>query len=334
MHVALAREPVGRQVRRVALQARPGCLRSVTRRVCSWSKRAIGVPAPVAVVDRERVAREDALEPRDPDRASARRGRRRWRRARGPPYSGRGRQRGLEIAVVLVGPVLAPRPRDPSCASVTSTTRTKGWRASCLRSRILVRSARSRTVMPAIPANPKNDEQPASATLPVRVVRCQCHPPAPCPAPAWQCRQSSSWRDRHRRPPNATKSVVTAHAVDAHDLAIARGNLDGLREVLQRERHRMPESRARPWPATSAMPRSRQMALDAGRGVAVPALEPRVVLLVHDVAVHAGARIGGEIGEALGVDEGERAALRREWRAGRPARGQDEPGSRAAPQRI
>src|SRR5262249_23312034 len=51
----------------------------------------------------------------------------------------------------------------------------------------------------------------------------------------------------------------------------------------------------------------RQMTLDAGRGVAMAALEPRVVLLVHDVAVHARARIGRQVGEALRVDEGERA---------------------------
>ena len=56
-----------------------------------------------------------------------------------------------------------------------------------------------------------------------------------------------------------------------------------------------------------ARPCVRQVALDAGRGVPVAALQPGVVLLVHDVAVHAGARVGREVREALGVDEGERA---------------------------
>src|SRR5262245_9672932 len=56
----------------------------------------------------------------------------------------------------------------------------------------------------------------------------------------------------------------------------------------------------------------RQMTLDAGRGVAMAALEPRVVLLVHDVAVHARARVGRKIREALGIDEGESAHAHRD----------------------
>ena len=66
----------------------------------------------------------------------------------------------------------------------------------------------------------------------------------------------------------------------------------------------------KPWSALAihfARPRVRQVALDAGGGVAVAALQPGVVLLVHDVAVHARARVGREVREALRVDEGEGA---------------------------
>jgi len=49
----------------------------------------------------------------------------------------------------------------------------------------------------------------------------------------------------------------------------------------------------------------RQMAVHAlGHGVVAP-LDPRIVLGAHDVAVGAGLGIGPEVGQALGVDEGE-----------------------------
>ena len=66
----------------------------------------------------------------------------------------------------------------------------------------------------------------------------------------------------------------------------------------------------KPWSALAAYlarPRAGRWHSHAGRGVTVPALEPRVVLLVHDVAVDAGARIGREVREAFRVDEGEGA---------------------------
>src|SRR5690242_2198942 len=83
--------------------------------------------------------------------------------------------------------------------------------------------------------------------------------------------------------------LVAAYAVDPHDPAVARGDLDGLVEVLQRERHRVAEAVVGLGHVLGEAP-VRQVALHAGRGVAVTALEPRVVLLVHDVAVDAGAR--------------------------------------------
>src|SRR5262249_57023525 len=47
---------------------------------------------------------------------------------------------------------LPPQTLGSIVSSVTSTTRTKDCRASCLRSKMLVRSARSRTVSPATAA--------------------------------------------------------------------------------------------------------------------------------------------------------------------------------------
>ena len=50
-----------------------------------------------------------------------------------------------------------------------------------------------------------------------------------------------------------------------------------------------------------------QMAVHAGRGDVMARLHPRIVFRIHDVAVGAGLGIGGEIGETLGIDEGEKA---------------------------
>src|SRR5688500_2236607 len=86
------------------------------------------------------------------------------------------------------------------------------------------------------------------------------------------------------------------------DGPVARGDLDGLRESAGRERERMPEAVER---------LRRVLGGEAGRRVAVVArgdlamagLGPAVVLLAHDVAVHARARIVGQVGGALRVHE-------------------------------
>src|SRR5262249_57099389 len=102
------------------------------------------------------------------------------------------------------------------------------------------------------------------------------------------------------------QGFVTPQAIRADEVTVLRRDLDRLLEVLQREGGRVakavlglrhPFHDARMW----------QMALDAGSGVAMAALEPPVVLLVHDVAVHARARVRREVGETLRVDEGEGA---------------------------
>src|SRR5262245_10039412 len=89
---------------------------------------------------------------------------------------------------------------------------------------------------------------------------------------------------------------VAAHAVLEDERAIGGGDLDRLLEVLEREGCRMAVAVIRlrhPF----GEPGVRQMAFDAGRDVPVAALLPRVELLVHHVAVDAGARIAREVRE-------------------------------------
>ena len=67
---------------------------------------------------------------------------------------------------------------------------------------------------------------------PLRVRPAQ--PPAPWPAPAWQCMQSSlPARPGAATAPSCTKSRVAAHAVVLDDAAVARRDLDRLLEVLR-----------------------------------------------------------------------------------------------------
>src|SRR5215510_4730010 len=98
---------------------------------------------------------------------------------------------------------------------------------------------------------------------------------------------------------------MAPHTVGLDESSITRGDLDGLLEVLQGEGSGVAKAVVRLGdPLGEAC--VGQVALDASGHMPVPALEPRVVLRVHDVAVGARARVGGEVGEALGVDEGER----------------------------
>ena len=108
--VALAGEAIEREVGRVTLDARAGLLLLGHPPRRFLVEERVGVTAPVAVIERERVAREDALEPgiaaelllggpavARPEPAST--------------VFRRRRQRGLQIGVVLHRPVLAPHPR-------------------------------------------------------------------------------------------------------------------------------------------------------------------------------------------------------------------------------
>src|SRR5262245_38647241 len=187
-------------------------------------------------------------------------------------------------------------------SSVTSTSRTNGCRASCLRSKMFVSSASSRIVTPATPASATRAR---SHTL-MRVMGIVSFSIAGAVPDA---RVTVHAREIAMPPPRSVRHrlherLVTPHAVLADHLEIARGDLDRLLEVLQCEGRRVPEAvLGLGHPLAEA--RVGQVALHARRRVPVAALEPAVVLLVHHVAVHAGLRVGGEIGKALGVDERE-----------------------------
>src|SRR5262245_25875046 len=232
-------------------------------------------------------------------------------------------------------PSLAPRPRPPyfvavgsevlryesywngqfwphtlgsMVSSVTSTTRTKACRASCLRSKMLVSRDRRSTVSPATARKPRDTSHQFRRIGP---------PPAPeftpGSAPGAMARAGMTVQTVELAPARSgarghrlQEGAVAAHAVVQHDAPVVGRDLDWLLEILQGERDRVPEPVVGlGQPLDQAL--VRQVTLDAGGGVPVAALEPGVVLLVHDVTVHAGPRIGGEIGEALGVHEGEGA---------------------------
>src|SRR5262245_22731749 len=76
---------------------------------------------------------------------------------------------------------------------------------------------------------------------------------------------------------------VTSEAVLLGDLPVARGDLDRLLEVLEREGDGVPEPVVRlRQPLRQSL--GGQMTVDARGHVPVPALQPRLVLLPHDVA--------------------------------------------------
>src|SRR5678815_1188518 len=127
---------------------------------------------------------------------------------------------------------------------------------------------------------------------------------------------------RHHR---MDEVAVAAEAILLHERSIVGGDLDRLLEVLQRERGGMAEAVVGLGHPLGEPVRGK-MAVDAGGGVAMAALEPAVVLLVHDVAVDARSRIGREVGEALGVAEGEGADPDRD--PDEASEGHDERGSR------
>src|SRR5215813_9369297 len=228
-------------------------------------------------------------------------------------------------------PSLAPRPRPPYfvvvgsavfryesycigqfwphtlgsiVSSLTSTSRTNVCRASCLRSKMFVSSASSNTVSPATPTSPITARsQPRFILAPLLAARAVTGAGVAVHAIERAVEMPG------RLGNGLHEALVAAHAVHTHHLAVLRRDLDRLLEVLQRERGRMPEAVVGlRHPFRQA--RVRQMTLDARGRVAMAAHPPAVVLRVHDVTVHAGSRVGGQIGEPLRVDERERTDTR------------------------
>src|SRR5688572_27771491 len=99
---------------------------------------------------------------------------------------------------------------------------------------------------------------------------------------------------------------VAAHAVLLQRPRVARGDHDGLVKVHEREALGVPIAVV----GLRDVLRDeivRQVAIDAPGGDMVRAAAPGRVLLVHDVAVLAGSRVGGEVAETFAVAERERS---------------------------
>src|SRR5262245_21814195 len=232
-------------------------------------------------------------------------------------------------------PSLAPRPRPPYfvvvgsevfryesywngqfwpqilgsiVSSVTSTILTKGCRASCLRSKMFVRSASRSTVTPATPTRASTARSqprcrpPGDPTLAMcslvsapgavsgRGVAVETIEAAACTAAPFD----------H----GVDETFVAPQAVLANEVAVSGSDLDGLLEILQGEGGRVAKAvLGLGHPLREA--RVGQAALDAGRGMPVATFEPGVVLRIHDATVRARSWIRREVGEAFRVDEGE-----------------------------
>ena len=99
---------------------------------------------------------------------------------------------------------------------------------------------------------------------------------------------------------------MTAKATVLKDRCVTRMDHDRLMEVLQRESSRVPV----PIVCLSHVlrdERMRQMTIGTNGCSVMWALAPGRVLIVHDVAVGAGARIRGEVAEPLTIVEREHA---------------------------
>jgi len=98
------------------------------------------------------------------------------------------------------------------------------------------------------------------------------------------------------------ETLVTAKAIVLYGLCTPRRHPDRFVKVLEREGHAV-------IPAVLGLSNVlrqkivRKMALDAGCHRVVTRLLPRIVLAIHDVAVHAGTRVRAQIGETLCVYE-------------------------------
>ncbi len=103
---------------------------------------------------------------------------------------------------------------------------------------------------------------------------------------------------------------VAAQAGLLENARFARLDPDGLFEIHEGEALRVPEAVLR----LGEILRHEvvgQMAFHAGGRLMVSPLLPRVILIVHDVAVGAGPRVLGEVAQAFTVIEGVKAQARR-----------------------
>ena len=99
------------------------------------------------------------------------------------------------------------------------------------------------------------------------------------------------------------KIAVTTDAGVLEDAGIARLDLDGLVKVHKREALRVPKAVV----GLGDVFRDesvRQMAVRASGGLMVSSLLPRIVFIVHDVAVCTGTRILGKVAKPFTIIEG------------------------------
>src|SRR5206468_1295810 len=259
LDVALADEPIESEVRGVTLQARAGLLALCHAPGLFLIEQRVEVAAPVAVVERESVAREDPLEPRIAVELL-----RRW--------TAIARAETTAPHLVVVGRDVRryesyskgqfwPQTFGSIVSSVTSTIRTKGCRASCLRSKMFVRSANKITLRPAMP-NSASSGSSQVRHLPIS------RPSAAGAVPGGGVAVETI--EAPVRPPGridhgVDECLVAAYAVLADDVAVARRDLDRLLEVLQGEGGGVAKAVVglrRPLREA----RVRQMTLDARRG--------------------------------------------------------------------
>src|SRR5262245_36078834 len=127
-------------------------------------------------------------------------------------------------------------------SSLTSATRTNGWRASILRWKMLVSRASSRTVTPAVAANASatsSHVRPLGVSRVAVIASSAARTVAGAGVAVQAVELPVPWIRAggdvvHQR-------VVAAHAVHPHQLAVVRRDLDRLLPVLERERRGMPE---------------------------------------------------------------------------------------------
>lgn len=96
--------------------------------------------------------------------------------------------------------------------------------------------------------------------------------------------------------------TMASTAVVLYDRSVTSSDFNGLFEILECERHGVFESSIRlDWPFGQTLG---QVAVHARCCMTVAAFHPRVIVFIHDVAVHAGLGIGREVGQSLRVQKG------------------------------
>ena len=115
-----------------------------------------------------------------------------------------------------------------------------------------------------------------------------------------------------RRPFDGFRNVCVTFATGfVGNFLVSFGDLNGVGIIAGGEIERVPETVLRLGGILAHKIR-RGVTIVAGRHTPMARLDPAIVLLLHDVAIHARLGIVGEIRRALGVDEGVSTHAKRE----------------------